>query len=285
MASIGPATLQFTSADGTVIDFLATPINLVSHEGFEGPAVQHRVVQSPVRDGSRYLNSRYEESFFVIQFELEGASYANLMQRRRPVVRALAPKKGIGVLEYQPASGAPTYRIDALVERRRHSGNPQPRVVYENWTVQFRCPVPFWRGVDDTETEIEVEQSGMSVPLTVPVSILGLAGTAEIDNAGDLESYPTLSVTPATTVVSPTLTNVTSGETLSLAGLEVPAGETLAIDMLAQTAKLGDESVLSYLTSESQFWALEVGDNDITISHTAGDGTWTLQHYDWYEGV
>lgn len=282
----GPAKLQFESANGLTIDFLSGNLNLTGHTGFEGPNVRHRVLESPLRDGERYLNSRYRALFPVITFDIEGADYANLMANRRAVIRALAPKAGVGVLKYQRAAGADEYHIDALVERRAHSGNPRYRVAFESWTVQFRCPHPFWRSATDTDTNIAVEPGGMSVPLDIPLSVTGLEGSATIANDGDTESWPTLTVTPSgASITSPTIENQTTGKSLSLSGLTVADGETLEIDMLQQTAKVDGSSVLSKLTATSEFWSLATGNNTVRITHTDGDATWTVSHYSFFEGV
>src|SRR5690606_21074758 len=111
-------------------------------------------IEAPLRDGSRYLNTRYRELFLLIQFELEGADYANLMAHRRQIIPILAPKRGLGVLQYQAAAGSEEYHIDALVERRAHASNDPLRIAVEQWTVQFRCPTPFWRSAAAIETHI-----------------------------------------------------------------------------------------------------------------------------------
>lgn len=281
-----PEKLQFTDALGNTIDFLSSSFRVINHLGFEGPVPQHRVIESPVRDGSRYLNTRYRELFPLIQFEIDGASYQNLMVRRRQIIPILAPKRGLGVLQYQAASGGSEYHIDALVERRNYSGAPLPRMAFEQWTVQFRCPNPFWRSAAATVTVISQAGGGMSVPTSIPMSISGQDGLNAVVNEGDVESYPIVTLVPEVGgVVSPSIANTTTGETLILSGLTVPHGSTLTIDMLNRTAKVDGQSVLSYLTAASVFWGLEAGNNTIEAAQTSGDGTWNVSHYSYYEGI
>lgn len=283
---LGPAKLRYTDALGNTLDFLSDPVVLVNHLGFEGPQPQHRVIEAPLRDGSRYLNTRYRELFLTIQFELEGADYANLMARRRQIIPILAPKRGLGVLQYQAAVGSEEYHIDALVERRAHASNDPFRMAVERWTVQFRCPTPFWRSSAAIERQIVQVDAGMNVPTSVPTSIPGTAGTSIISNGGDVATYPVIRLSPASgAVVSPTITNQTTGASLSLAGLRVDIGEELVIDMLNQRVTLDGSSVLSTLTATSQFWALEVGLNEVRVTSTSGTETWTVEHYELFEGV
>lgn len=263
--SLPPFKLQFTDGLGNTVDFLSGNLNLTNHTGFEGSMATHREIEQPFRDSRRYFRSDRRDLFPTVTFELEGANYANLMAHRRLIIPVLSPMRGLGVLAYQAASGGPEYRIDALVERKAHVGNPQLRVMYENWSVQWRCPNPYWRTPTATETNVST--------------------TANVTNGGDVASYPVWTVTPGSTITSPTLTNQETGKFVTFSGLSVASGETLVVDMLNQTAELDGVSVMSDLTTDSEFWALVLGSQTVEVSHVSGSATWTMAHFDWFEGV
>lgn len=279
------ASLGFTAANGDRLDFLASWVTVVSIQGFEGGTVQHRMISSPLRDGSRYLDSRKQEMFPLIIFEIEGATWEQLQSRRRQLAPLLRPKAGIGVLDYQPSSGLDAYAIDALVERRVPQAQANPAAQIERWTLQFRCHDPYWRAAVATLANVSVQDDGMDVPTEVPTEIGGLAGATTIANDGDVEAWPVVTATPAETVETPVIENLTTGQILTLSGLTIAAGETLEIDMLNQTVTLDGVSARQYVTADSEFWSLEIGDNNVKVSHTSGGASWSFSHFDRYEGI
>lgn len=265
-ASLPPQKLSFSTNVGT-INFLASPINLIDHVGFEGPEPQHRLVEQPLRDGSLFIATRYHELFPIILFDLEADTYQQLMQRRRQIIPTLAPRNAIGTLHYQSGTGAEEFLIDAKVQRRAQSGSGNLRVMIESWTVQFLAPFPFWRDAVATETPIA-------------------SGTPEVvSNDGDIESFPTFEVTPSATVTNPTITNSTTGKSLAMTAQSIAAGQTLIVDMFNQTITKDGVNAIGSITTESEFWSLATGNNTISITHASGTATWTMRHNRFFEGV
>lgn len=91
-------------------------------------------------------------------------------------------------------------------------------------------------------------------------------GPVTIDVAGIASAYPVWTITgPAT---DPTLTNVTTGQTITWNGT-VPSGQTLVIDMGNQTATMAGANVFQYLSGD---W-IELREGSNVVSYIANDTT------------
>lgn len=90
-----------------------------------------------------------------------------------------------------------------------------------------------------------------------------------ITQAGSMGAWPTVTISGP--VTGPTLTNVTTGFTVSFPGLVVPAGETLVLDFAARTVLLGGTADrYSFLDfAASTWWQLAPGANEIVFDGDA----------------
>lgn len=99
----------------------------------------------------------------------------------------------------------------------------------------------------------------------------GTTDSATIINAGDQPTAPTVTIDgPAT---NPKVTNADDdGRYVEYVGT-LGAGDTLVLDMAAQTATIASVSVIGSISAASQFWSLLPGNNGVTYARTAGSGT------------
>lgn len=91
-----------------------------------------------------------------------------------------------------------------------------------------------------------------------------------INNAGTAPTYPTFIVTPSVSVSVISLTNNVTGKYLYIAGSGSPftAGKAITIDMNRNYVKdnTTQNSLMAYVTVDTDFWALQVGNNSIQTS-------------------
>jgi phage-related protein len=93
-----------------------------------------------------------------------------------------------------------------------------------------------------------------------------LTGSGTATNAGNYETFPTLTIPPST---DPTVQVGT--DVLTYTGT-IGAGDTLIIDCEARTAVIGSTNVLKNLSGD---WpVLAVGDNTVTVSEATTIMTW-----------
>lgn len=138
------------------------------------------------------------------------------------------------------------------------------------------CAITFWatdpRLYDSTtQTTIitlPLYNAGVAWAAAWPMAwgATGTSGSASVNNAGTFETRPQMVL--AGPVTNPTITNVTTGQSLTFQGLVMGASDTLSIDMYAHTALLnGVTNVRGFLTAASVWWVLAPGNT--TVQYTA----------------
>lgn len=157
----------------------------------------------------------------------------------------------------------------------------QPEVQYADAALcEFLAVDPRLYSLDlltDSATP-STSSGGFSFPLGPFPFAFGSAspGSITANNAGNIESYPAITVEAITDLSGITLTNVTTGESWSIT-LTVAAGDFLVVDMGERTVYLSGTASRSSLVNRpgSDWWAVQPGDNTLQFS-ASGDGTATF---------
>lgn len=271
----------------------STALDLVNTEGVTfdrllgaGTApVEHRGVETPLRDGKLYITSRLKERRLIARLVLEGDSVEAWYALRRDLMAALTPRSGEGVLMYAPSRSI--YEIDALL----HSGLGIDDAEWrrgERPAVAFDCLDPAWRNAAQASSLHAIPLSGWAVPWSLPWPFTASAQSLVLTNEGDLPSYPVFTVTAGNGGASGiAFGNDTTGKRYQTAsGFLLAAGEVLTVDMDARTATKQDGSnQISQRTTTSEMWPLEVGDSAVTVSTESGSATVQVGYRRRYVGV
>ena len=139
-----------------------------------------------------------------------------------------------------------------------------------------QASVTFWATdpkIYDSTTQttiitLPLYNGGAGWPIVWPTSwgSASTVGTASVTNSGNIETRPLLSL--AGPVTNPSLTNLTTGQSLTFQGLTLGAGDTLVVDLHAHTAILnGTTNERGLLTAGSVWWTLAPGAT--TVQYTA----------------
>ncbi len=274
------AALTFTDADSNITDLNdETIFKLQELRGVGIPPLIHETVKTPSRRGAQYVGMVFEERFLIVRLAVIGTSIANRQVHRRTLVNKLNPKVGQGTLKWTP--DATVYAIDCYVESGLGFGRHRSDLL-EFVTISFRCPDPAWYNPAEQTSAFAIT-GGLQIPMAIPMTISTLAESQVINNTGDLATYPTITIPGAFT--NPTITNVTTGKVIAFSGLTVAGGETLVVDMDAQTAKVDGTSVMDKRTSASEAWPLEPGINTVKFETSTGQATATVAWYVRFLGV
>lgn len=267
--------LTFTDAGGDVLNLNnGSNIKLLDLRGAGIPSLRHQTVQTPARDGETYIRTTVEPRFLIVELRIKGTNFADLQTQRRALITAFNPKVGVGTLKWTP--DATVYAIDCLIEQGVGFANYRG-TFFEDALVSFRCPDPMWRGATLNEETVTNSGSGLSFPISFPISFIDGLGTTIINNIGDVPSFPVITIPGACT--NPIITNVTTGEKLSFPALTLSAGESLIIDCDARTAKVGTVSKIALLSADSEFWTLASGNNTITFATASGTAIASVDYY------
>ncbi len=135
--------------------------------------------------------------------------------------------------------------------------------------VQLQWVNPEGRSFDSTDTEVEmVPNSGLGSGRTYPTTYNRTYAALvppfwEPDIDGTIETYPVATIYGP--VQNPSLTNLTTGQTVGFASYSLAIGETLVIDFAAKTAKLNGVTNVRGSLTQRDWWGLQPGVNEIAF--------------------
>lgn len=213
----------------------------------------------------------------------------------------LATKRDVFMAAVQPlvdSEGPLTFKLPGQAARRMNcrTGRADSSISVESefgiarLTAQFVAADPVIYA--DTESSLILSpfapSAGLSYPVTYPKAY-GAAGTGAgsiAANAGDWETWPTITITGPTTGVltNPQLDNVTTGLTLALTangGVSISTGQSLQIVMHPRDRSIAFTTGASrYGQYTGDFWPLAPGDNEIRF-RASGDTTGATATVTW----
>ncbi|MCC6238103.1 MAG: phage tail family protein [Dehalococcoidia bacterium] len=261
---MGSTALDLVNTEGVTFDRLL---------GAGTAPVEHRGVETPLRDGKLYITSRLKERRLIARLVLEGDTAEGWYALRRELMAALTPRSGEGMLMYAPSRAV--YEIDALLYSGLGIDDAEWRRG-ERPAVAFDCLDPAWRNAAQAAVLQAIPLSGWSLAWSIPWSFTASARSFVLTNDGDVPTYPVFTVTAGSGGASGIgFANTTTGKRYQTASsFLLAAGEVLTVDMDARTATKQDgTNQISQRTTTSEMWPLEVGDNAVTVSTESGSAT------------
>lgn len=108
---------------------------------------------------------------------------------------------------------------------------------------------------------------GYVTPYVLPVQWAAGIGSETVTNNGDVEVYPEIILTGQFT--NPEILNVTTGKFIKL-NMVTTIGDVIMIDIKNREITLNGSSVVGNKTTDSTWWTLALGDNDIVLSTDNG---------------
>ena len=274
---------DFTATDCDGIDLLNTAgVKVRETDGLGGAPVQNRIVETPLRDGASYVDTRLQPRVVRLPLAVyDDDSQADWYTLRRTLLAAFNPLPGPGVLTFAPSTTLyeATAIYDSGLEYSARAGTYLQRS-----PLALLCHDPAWRVAVAAEGSGTVPAAGLSIPLTIPLvldeSAVDITVTSESDDS--LDTYPVFEFTAGSAgSTGLTLTNTTTGEALAFGtGLALSAGQVVTVDMGERTAiKTGGTNVIGYREAGSVMWALQAGANAVTVAVDTGSGTVKVRHY------
>lgn len=202
---------------------------------------------------------------------------------RRQLIDAITPymrPEARGYLHYQ-LNDEP----DSRCVRIRAGRMTKPIDAYNR--LQLVCSWVVPRGIQesselfiDTLTPLgsAMASSGRTYPLTYPrtyPSVISGAGQRSINNRGTVDVYPYIRIYG--NVNDPLIRNVTTGKQLRFQGLSIPQDARVTIDFYNHQVLMNDDPADSRLNSlvhsDSDWWSLVPGNNDIIFQAASYSGT------------
>ncbi|EPY2286139.1 phage tail family protein [Clostridium sporogenes] len=144
--------------------------------------------------------------------------------------------------------------------------------VTQEFLVQILCPNPYWRELEEHRTNIALWQGDFEFPLEIPPEGIEMGHRVSnlicnIKNTGDVECGIRIQFKALATVVNPSLFNINTREYIKI-NKTLSAGDVLEVvtelhNIRIELLKSNNikENVFNWLTLESDFLQLGVGDN------------------------
>jgi len=265
------------------------PYYLVSAGNMGTAPVETQTQRAPYQDGAAYIDSRLEPRTIAINVFIKATSEADLVDKRRKLVRVFNPKDGEGTLKWQ---GAIERNIKAV---------PNPGVEFPggesigpNWqrcTVYLLAAKPLFYDPEINKPIMAAFLGGLSFPFSFPMSFSTAGSKLEMKNMGDVAAPVEIDFYgPA---LNPIVRNETTGKHIKVIK-EILDGEVLKI-RTAQGEKSvvivkgdgSEENAMHYLDDTSEFWHLEPGANTVSYEEESGsqDAEVYVRWYDYYIGI
>lgn len=253
--------------------------------GFDMPHWQIWEDVSPAVDGAFYRGTRAEvrELFQPLYFGADDRSA--LMALRRSFMAAISPRRGECTLTVsQPDGTRRSIKCRYLSGMEGEEGRGHWGILHMSYGLVLRALEPFWFGADITTKWAGSPAARDFLPIPgadgnwIVVAPSQVLGTTTAVNEGDVEAWPVWTINgPASGSPSITLTNNTTGKTLTLNASLTGASNKRIIDTQPGAGTIKDEAGVnkwSELGDGSALWSLQPGVNDLSVS-VAGSSTAT----------
>jgi hypothetical protein len=272
-------TFEWVDPDGVVIDLDVLASGL---SGRFLPPIAFSEESVPLQAGSRLRQVRPLARDVALPFIVVSSDPVAKRMALRRLAAAMDPTRGDGRLRCGFAGQMRELRC-------RYAGGfdldesadlSTPEV--QRALVVFRAFDPFW--YDQAVTAVTVGPTQASFFPILPLRLSGseVYADTEVDNDGDVETWPLWTVTGPG--VGPVLRNLTTGKAIDLTGVSLGAGETVEIDTRPgfKTVRRGDGSNLygEMVTPPSSLWPLVKGSNSLRLemSATTADTSFALRY-------
>lgn len=289
-------TVTFVASDGATW----SPSYVIGMDGFGIAPFKIYSQGVPYYDGAIYQDQQMQPRVLLIQFAIVATTRADLYAQRASAVATLSPAKGPGTLQFA-IPGLGTRQLTCVVdEGPKFNSAGRIGILGLKDSARFVAHDPAW--YDPAPVTLQFVGNGgigITFPITFPISFgnTGLQGSQTAANAGDLLTYPIITVTgPGTGLVItiPDPTNASALLVCDFGDLTLSAGDTLTIDhrpghQAATLVTSGGVSsnVLGQRSVDSYFWGFPAGSTTVAVSLTGTTtaSSITLQWYNRYSGV
>ncbi len=267
--------------------------------GMGMPPINVRSDQRSRRAGVELRSAQLTPRSVGMVVRFVDSTHNNLQDRLRAAIKYMAGSYGreeprIGQLRVTPAGESERYLRCVCVVAEKSYSNAITDV--QAWLpLRFFADHPNWYNPTEQTTTITIGSgAGNAFPLRAPFNfgLDGYSGGGTVTNSGDVETRSLLVSVPGP-CTSPGIINDTVGSYVRLTDLTVPDGSTLKIRMgwrpdgirehkaVLESAQGDETNVLGYLDTNSAFFHLEPGANEISVVQDTPT-TGTVYSLGWY---
>ncbi|RPE39738.1 hypothetical protein EDD90_2755 [Streptomyces sp. Ag109_O5-1] len=279
------ASIEFGQVDEHGIAWMWKKI-----DGWDSPDVQGAGVIARSGDHGGWASPQYFAPRTLTWTVHASAPDQATRDLARTLLQRAVPVSGLATLRYDEP--VPKY---ALVRRSGKVTEAYPTLTDVTFTVGLVAPDPRKYAVAQRAVTIGLEPpdpgGGLTVPFTLPIGLNPASppGESIATNGGSFDTPPVAVITGP--VVGPTLSNVTTNQTLSWSSLTLGTADVLVVDFLTRQAYVNPVTTATtpgmasaggtYWPADvnSSWWQLAPGDNEVGYGGTAGIGSTTVFYW------
>lgn len=275
----------YYSADGSrsvVLGGEDSPYLLLNYEGLLSTLSMPQATRAPGQAGVTLLDAAVEARVVALQVVIVASSAAELWQLRQELAAALATPPArhgesapLGAIRLE-RDGQEPLELPAI-PRGAPAEAKLSGLLALYLDIEFYCPDPYWRAVEDETVLLAPGSAGFSYPFTYPLTYPANSTELEVVNRGSADAPPLIRVYGSCT--DPKVSNLSTGEALRVIGT-VDAGDYLEIETAfgrkaityvdstgARTNWLDHLDLLN-----DDFWHLRPGVNRVRFDVASGTG-------------
>lgn len=267
-----PEKVIYTNSLGRSITLTSSrPFILESAEGKGDVGASIQMQSTTQSDGALYIDTILSTRPITLNVNISVDSRDELNKARQDLAAVFNPKLGKGTLVY--SNGLTTRKIEVVVDGIPSFPVGNKGRWWQQATVNLIAPKPHWLNAVTENVKLQDFVAGFHFPFHFPVSFAIRGDKRTLHNGGDVPAP--VKVTFRGNTVNPTVRNITTGDFIKV-NFEIPDGYTFVVDTENKTVKMYDgtgtsTNMFRYLDSDSTFFDLVLGDNDISFSTDGGE--------------
>jgi len=253
--------------------------------GFDFPDTTVEVKSRGTYHGAVIGDKYYGRRVMTIEGEILGDTPSDYETKRRALEQALDILNDEQTITFTCRSGL-VVQADVILSKKIEAGYEAGKMIRGNFRIELISAYPFLLGSTENVEEVTIGTGGGgAIPMAIPFDMTaGATGDTVIANDGNAPAFPTIRIYGA--IENPTLTNLTTGKTLSVNYTLTAETDYIDIDIYNRTAKdASGNNIKRYVTGD--WWTLAVGNNSIKLTGSnASDGQLAeITYRDSYLGV
>jgi len=275
----GSTGIEFGQVDDSGIAWLWQKV-----EGWDGPDVQGAGVIARSGDHGAWASPQYYAARTLTLTVTASAPTQALRDQARARLQQVVPISDMAVLRYDEPVPKQVW-----VRRSGKVTEAYPTLTDVTFTIGLVAPDPRKYATVQRSLSIGLLPAGVGggviEPFTVPFTLASAPppGAAVATNGGSFETPPVVLVTGP--ISGPSLTNLTTGNTVSWSTVNLGEGDVMAVDFLNRQALINPTTVSPTAGIPSQggtywpaditsaWWQITPGDNQVQYGGTAGTGS------------